>query len=75
MPFDGCDVALLSSNKAVVLQASHHYSSTNVDFGDTMIVASMELAGSQVLYSYDADFDRFSDLARRSPRDPADAED
>lgn len=54
-------------NKPAVLLALLHYSNDNIDFGDALIVASMQQASSQVLYSYDTDFDRFPDVMRRSP--------
>ncbi len=54
-------------NKRVLLMALVHYATVNIDFGDAMIVASMQQADSQVLYSYDTDFDRFPALARLTP--------
>ena len=54
-------------NKPAVLLALQHYSNNNIDFGDALIMASMQQANSQVLYSYDTDFDRFPDVMRRSP--------
>lgn len=54
-------------NKRVLLMALLHYGSSNVDFGDAMILAAMQLADSQLLYSYDTDFDRFPNVSRRSP--------
>jgi predicted nucleic acid-binding protein len=40
---------------------------TNLDFGDALIVASMQHAGAEALYSFDADFDRVSGITRREP--------
>lgn len=54
-------------NRAVVLAALDIYASTKVDFGDAMIVAAMARSSSRDLYSYDADFDRFPGIARRTP--------
>ena len=54
-------------NKRVLLLALTHYATVNIDFGDAMIVASMQQADSQVLYSYDRDFDRFSAITRLTP--------
>ena len=54
-------------NKPAVLRALELYGSTKLDFGDTLIVASMEQQHSQVLYSYDADFDRFDGITRQEP--------
>ncbi|MBI3103625.1 PIN domain-containing protein [Candidatus Daviesbacteria bacterium] len=57
-------------NKRVVLLALRHYASSPIDFGDAMIVATMQGADSSLLYSYDTDFDRFPTLTRRSPGAP-----
>jgi len=54
-------------NRWSVLQALDFYASTKLDFGDALIIASMQQQGSQVLYSYDADFDRFEGITRREP--------
>jgi predicted nucleic acid-binding protein len=52
---------------ACVLRALDLYASTNLDFGDTLIIASMEQQNSHVLYSYDTGFDRIQGVARREP--------
>jgi predicted nucleic-acid-binding protein len=54
-------------NRGAVLRALELYASTKVDFGDALIVASMEQAGSQIVYSYDTHFDRILSITRRSP--------
>ena len=54
-------------NKPAVLRALELYGSTRLDFGDTLIIASMEQQHSQILYSYDADFDRFDGITRQEP--------
>jgi len=54
-------------NDACVLRALELYASTNLDFGDTLIIASMEQQNSHVLYSYDTGFDRMQGIARREP--------
>jgi predicted nucleic acid-binding protein len=54
-------------NKLAVLRALELYGSTRLDFGDTLIIASMEQQRSQILYSYDADFDRFEEISRQEP--------
>ena len=43
------------------------YAASNLDFGDALIVANMQLEGSTSLYSYDADFDRFAPIVSSSP--------
>lgn len=50
-----------------VLRALDLYASTNLDFGDTFIIASMEQQNSQILYSYDNDFDHVKGVTRGEP--------
>jgi predicted nucleic acid-binding protein len=57
-------------NRRQVLRALNIYGSTNLDFGDAFIVAAMELSGSSLLYSYDADFDRIPTVDRVTPPSP-----
>ena len=54
-------------NRPTVLRALEMYGAINVDFGDAMIVASMEHDGATTVYSYDHDFDRFAGLMRAEP--------
>ena len=54
-------------NDASVLRALDLYASTNLDFGDTLIIASMEQQNSHILYSYDTGFDRVQGITRREP--------
>ena len=54
-------------NGNAVLRALELYAGTNVDFGDALIVAAMEQAGSQIVYSYDTHFDRIHTVTRRPP--------
>lgn len=54
-------------NRAAVLRALDLYASTRIDFGDALLVASMEQAGAGELYSYDSDFDRFPQITRLEP--------
>ena len=55
------------SNRRAVLRALELYASDNIDFGDALIVASMEQAGSHIVYSYDRDFDRLKGVTRQTP--------
>ncbi|MCC7105162.1 MAG: PIN domain-containing protein [Chloroflexi bacterium] len=57
--------------RKAVLRAPGLYGSTNLDFGDCLIVASMEQRGSERLCSYDRDFDRFPGIRRHEPGAPA----
>src|SRR6266568_6770736 len=50
-------------NRSYVLGALDLYASTNLDFGDTLIIASMEQQDSHILYSYDTDFDRVQGIS------------
>ena len=54
-------------NRQSVLRALELYASTNLDFGDTLIIASMEQQGSHLLYSYDKGFDRIKSITRKEP--------
>jgi predicted nucleic acid-binding protein len=54
-------------NRRSVLAALAIYSTTNLDFGDALIIAAMRGSGSRTLYSYDLGFDRISDIQRQQP--------
>ena len=54
-------------NKQDLLRALEIYASTKLDFGDTMIIASMEEQDAQILYSYDTGFDRIKGITRQEP--------
>ena len=54
-------------NRRIVLRALDLYAAINLDFSDALIVASMERANSDILYSYDTHFDRIPSITRRSP--------
>ena len=54
-------------SRALLIRALDIYATTNVDFGDAMIVAMMRAEGAQSLYSYDHDFDKFGDISRLEP--------
>src|SRR5579884_2080348 len=45
-------------NRLCVLRALDLYAAAKLDFGDTLIIASMEQQNSHVLYSFDRGFDR-----------------
>jgi uncharacterized protein len=55
------------ANRDVVLLALDIYAASTLDFGDAMVLAAMQLAGSADLYSYDRDFDRFPQVRRAEP--------
>lgn len=54
-------------NHLCVLRALDLYAATKLDFGDTLIIASMEQQNSHLLYSFDRDFDRIQGITRREP--------
>jgi predicted nucleic acid-binding protein len=54
-------------HRRAVLRALELYGDHNIDFGDALILAMMDLAGSTVVYSYDRDFERFPGIQRREP--------
>ncbi|CAN5824242.1 hypothetical protein BH23CHL2_BH23CHL2_08730 [soil metagenome] len=58
---------LVMRNKRAVLDALNLFSSSNLDFGDCMIVASMRSSDEARLYSYDREFDQFDDIERLEP--------
>ena len=53
--------------RRLVLQALELFAATRLDFGDAMLVASMEEAGVTTLYSYDRDYDRLPQIHRQEP--------
>lgn len=55
------------SQRSVVLAALAIYGQHAVDFGDAMILASMQAQGATALYSYDEDFDAFTEIERLEP--------
>jgi predicted nucleic acid-binding protein len=54
-------------NRLAISRALELYGSSKLDFGDVLIIASMEQQHSQILYSHDADFDRFDGIMRQEP--------
>ena len=54
-------------NQQSILRALDLFSSTNLDFGDTLIISSMEQQDSSTLYSYDKGFDRIQNIKRQEP--------
>lgn len=55
------------ANRRVLLRALDLYGSTNLGFGDAVIVASMELTGAKTVYSFDRHFDRVPGIVREEP--------
>lgn len=55
-------------NRRNVLEALRLYGTTaGLDFGDALLVATMQQDGSETLYSYDRHFDRIATIQRREP--------
>jgi predicted nucleic-acid-binding protein len=55
-------------NRKSVLRALDLYASTNLDFGDTLIISPMEQARSHILYSYDMGIDGIPGIKREEPK-------
>ena len=58
---------LVIRNRRELIQALGLYANTSLDFGDCMIVASMQLSGASIVYSYDQDFDGLAGIIRKEP--------
>ena len=54
-------------NKRTVTRALSIYAQRNLDFGDAMLIASMERTKATALYSYDHDFDPIPGITRQEP--------
>jgi predicted nucleic acid-binding protein len=54
-------------NRRLLLRTLDIYAATKLDFGDAMIVATMERRGARRVYSYDRDFDRIATVDRVEP--------
>jgi predicted nucleic acid-binding protein len=57
----------LVDQREEVLGALDLFANTNLDFGDALIASSMAMSESEILYSYDRDFDRLLGLMRHEP--------
>lgn len=54
-------------SKIALLQALEIFADSGIDFGDCLIIASMEVSGTTELYSFDRDFDAFPAIDRLEP--------
>ncbi|MCL4544787.1 MAG: PIN domain-containing protein [Chloroflexi bacterium] len=54
-------------NRRALLAALQLYGSSTLDFGDCLIITSMQQERSQILYSYDSDFDGIAGIRREEP--------
>jgi predicted nucleic acid-binding protein len=54
-------------NKRIMLEALDLYRQTRADFADCYVVAGIRNTAASQVYSYDRDFDRFSDIERVEP--------
>lgn len=55
------------AQRQVIQRALEVFAQTRLDFGDAMLIATMEHAGASSVYSYDRDFDRFPTIQHREP--------
>ena len=58
-------------NKRAVTKALEVYAFSDLDFGDALIVTSMQQDGAHSLYSYDTHFDDIPGLERLAPKEMA----
>lgn len=56
-----------AENKQVVIKALNLYVDKNIDFGDAMLAVLTHESSDKLIYSYDHDFDKISDIKRREP--------
>lgn len=54
-------------SKQVVIRSLAIYGSTNLDFGDAMLIAACRQTRIPTLYSYDRDYDQFDEIKRLEP--------
>lgn len=56
-------------NRRIVIAALtlYGYGHTRRDFGDALIIASMQQGGSEILYSFDTGFDNIPGITRQEP--------
>ena len=59
------------ANRRTLLRALDIYATHPIDFSDAFLKATMEAAHAQMIYSYDTDLDRFSDVIRQEPEEPS----
>jgi predicted nucleic acid-binding protein len=57
-------------NRGQVLRALELFGSTNLGFGDAMLIAMQEQESAPYVYSFDAHFDRVPGSLRREPKPP-----
>ena len=62
------------ANRRALLRALDIYATHPIDFSDAFLKATMEAAQAHTIYSYDTDFDRFSDIIRKEPEEPSQEE-
>lgn len=54
-------------NKQAVLKALDIFAVTNLDFGDSMIIAVTLKSDEKILYAYDKDYDKIEGIKRKEP--------
>lgn len=55
------------ADKSTLIRALELFAATHLDFGDTLIAASMFESDSRIVHSYDEHFDRLPGIERRRP--------
>src|SRR5260370_41684714 len=61
-------------NRRTLLRALDIYAAYPIDFSDALLKATMEADNAQIIYSYDTDFDRFSDITCKEPEETSQEE-
>jgi len=54
-------------NKQVMIKALDFYVDKNIDFGDAILAVLTQQSQNKLIYSYDHDFDKISDIKRKEP--------
>lgn len=54
-------------NHSLLVKSLVLYADCNVDFGDVVLIVSMQHSKSTIQYSFDHDFDQFNRIERREP--------
>lgn len=54
-------------NKQVIIQALDYYVDKNIDFTDAILAVLTQQSEAKTIYSYDEDFDKFTNIIRKEP--------
>lgn len=54
-------------NKQAIIAALDYYADKNIDFTDALLTVLTQQSAEKTIYSYDHDFDKFTDIKRLEP--------